>query len=365
MAIKVQAVRFQQKQEEVTLYLSVLPAHVILSHCKVDYFGESNSRGYQRPLAAARLKQVSSYIRSEEGMLPTSILLCLRQPDRADFEVMSPANGSGEWGVLTIHGRVRLWVVDGQHRLFGIRRAYMRDGVTWARNYPLPVTIVDGIDDYREMRYFHVINTRQKGVPTDVVDRHLLYMREGGGLGALSLEGERSYYRARATRIVDILRSSPESPWLDRVHVTGRRLWRAQHLARLHSLVRSLEPALHDPFLERLSDDEVGKLLVNFWAACRARWRRAFDDPQAYFIQRSAGLTSLHLIFPDVVALCREGRDFSAEHMGQFLAELGLSSGFWHREHGHPLTKESSSKYLRMLARYLRDRLPRPVLPRL
>jgi len=36
---------------------------------------------------------------------------------------------------------------------------------------------------YEEMRYFHVINTRHKGVPTDVVDRHLLSMREAEGIG--------------------------------------------------------------------------------------------------------------------------------------------------------------------------------------
>jgi hypothetical protein len=69
-------------------------------------------------------------------------------------------------------------VVDGQHRLSGLERALKKDKAKWVGDYPLPVVIVEGIDQYEEMRYFHVINTRHKGVPTDVVDRHLLSMRE-------------------------------------------------------------------------------------------------------------------------------------------------------------------------------------------
>ena len=79
---------------------------------------------------------------------------------------------------------VRLWVVDGQHRLHGLERALKKDKAKWLADYPLPVVIVEGIDAYEEMRYFHVINTRHKGVPTDVVDRHLLSMREAEGVGA-------------------------------------------------------------------------------------------------------------------------------------------------------------------------------------
>src|SRR3970282_1415468 len=74
-------------------------------------------------------------------------------------------------GVLTSRAGCGLGRVDGQHRLSGLERALTKDKAKWLADYPLPVTIVEGIDAYEEMRYFHVINTRQKGVPTDVVDR--------------------------------------------------------------------------------------------------------------------------------------------------------------------------------------------------
>ncbi len=50
------------------------------------------------------------------------------------------------------------------------------------------------------MRYFHVINTRHKGVPTDVVDRHLLSMREAEGSALIEREGEKQLPARRAPR---------------------------------------------------------------------------------------------------------------------------------------------------------------------
>src|SRR3972149_1129543 len=70
----------------------------------------------------------------------------------------------------------------------------------------------------------HVINPRHKGVPTDVVDRHLLTMRESEGPALIEREGERNYQRARATKLTDLLNSDPESPWRGGVRRPGERL---------------------------------------------------------------------------------------------------------------------------------------------
>lgn len=56
MTISVQAIRFHQKQEDVTLYATVLPAGQILAHCRVDCFREDTPWGYQRPLTRAEMR---------------------------------------------------------------------------------------------------------------------------------------------------------------------------------------------------------------------------------------------------------------------------------------------------------------------
>jgi DGQHR domain-containing protein len=162
-ALRAFALRFHQKRTDVNLYSTVVPLRELLGRCRPDTYRYDNRQGYQRPLTQSRLRQMSLYMREEEGVVPTSLLLCVRQPDRATFEPAGLGNGGGEPGMLTIPPAVTMWVVDGQHRLFGLERALTKDKAQWVADYPLPVTIVEGIDAYEEMRYFHVVNTRQKG----------------------------------------------------------------------------------------------------------------------------------------------------------------------------------------------------------
>jgi hypothetical protein len=214
------------------------------------------------------------------------------------------------------------------------------------------------------MRCFHVINTRHKGVPTDVVDRHLLSMREEEGAELLERQGERDYQRARATMLTDVLNSSPDSPWFNTIRMPGEAL-RAEHLMKQHSMVTSLDPVVNEPLVKRLSDDEAGKLLLNYWNAARERWQSAFEEPREYVIQKTMGAGALHQIFPDVIELCRAADDFSQAKMYDVLSDVGRSAGFWHITRGHYMVRHSGAKYVRALAQYLRERLPRPVLRRL
>jgi DGQHR domain-containing protein len=358
------AVRFRQKRPDVSLYVSAVPLKALLPHTRADTYRTENKGGYQRPVMPSRLRQLSTYMRTEEGMLPTSILLCIRQPQRAQFQSAEIDGTEGELGMLTVDADVPLWVVDGQHRLFGLQRALIKDKVDWLADYLMPVTIVEGIDAYEEMRYFHVINTRQKGVPTDVVDRHLLTMRETEGPALLEREGERNYQRARATKLVDLLNSDAQSPWRGKIRMAGEAL-RPEHLARQHSIVMSLAPVVNDSLFRRLGDEDAGKLVLNYWRAAAQLWQSAFESPEEYVIQKPMGSGALHQIFSDVLELCRSADDFSTDKMRDILSDIGRSAGFWHSGRGHYMVRETGSRAVRTLAQYLRERLPRPVLRRL
>jgi len=365
--LKAFAVRFRQKRPDVNLYVTALPLKDLLGRIHSDTYRSDNRAGYQRPVTRSRVRQLSAYLRSEEGMLPTSVLLCVRQPHKAQFEVAIQAEsgqGGGETGLLTISVDVPLWVVDGQHRLSGLERALVKDKAKWVADYPVPVVVVEGIDQYEEMRYFHVINTRHKGVPTDVVDRHLLSMREAEGPALLEREGERSYLRARATMLTDLLNNDPSSPWKGVIRMPGETL-SPQHTMKQHAMVSSLTPVVNDGFVKQVSDEELGKLLLNYWSAAQRHWQSAFDAPHEYVLQRPLGAGALHLIFPDVLELCRAGDDYSVEKMYDVLSYVGRSAGFWHSVRGHHMVRQSGSRYIKALAEYLRERLPRPALRRL
>ena len=95
-ALRTFALRFRQKRPDVNLYSAVLPLKDLLGRSLPDTYRYDNRQGYQRPLTPSRLRQVSTYLREEEGVLPTSLLLCIRQPDHASFE----AAGARFWRPL-------------------------------------------------------------------------------------------------------------------------------------------------------------------------------------------------------------------------------------------------------------------------
>ena len=333
----------------------------LLGRYTSDIYRSDNPSGYQRQVtrACGRCQRICAP-RKDVAHVHRPLH---PSPHRAQFEPVGTETGGGESGLLTISPDVRLWVVDGQHRLSG-ERALKKDKAKWVSDYPLPVVIVEGIDQYEEMRYFHVINTRHKGVPTDVVDRHLLSMREAEGVGLIEREGEKGYQRARATKLTDVLNNDPASPWRGMIRIPGEPL-RPEHTMRQHSMVSSLDPVVNDGLIRRVTDEEAAKLLLNYWNAAKALWGSAFEEPREYVIQKSLGAGALHQIFSDVIELCRAADDYSTEKMNDSLSYVGRSAGFWHSVRGHHMVRQSGVRYVRALAEYLRERLPRPVLRRL
>lgn len=358
-ALTAPAVRFRQKNKDVNLYVTAIPLKELIGRFDSDTYSSENPSGYQRQVTNARLRKISQYVRDEEGLLPTSVVLCIRQPHNAIFQ-----STAGDAGTITIAPDIPLWIVDGQHRLFGLQRAMVKDKAKWLADYALPVVIVDGIDDYEEMRTFHVINTRHKGVPTDIVDRHLETMRDSEGLALIEREGEKNYLRGRATTLTDVLNNDDSSPWQGMIRMPGDPL-RPEHMLKQHSMVTSLEPVLKDSFMKRVSDEEAAKLLLNYWNAATDIWRTAFDTPKEYVIQKPLGAGALHHIFPDVLEICRSEDDFSQAKMADTLSYVGRSAGFWHIQRGHYMVRTTGSRAVKALAEYLRERLPRPVLRRI
>ncbi len=353
------AVRFRQKRPDVNLYVTAISLRDLLGRFDSDTYSSDNQSGYQRPVTQSRLRKISHYVREEEGTLPTSIVLCVRQPNRARFE-----STDGATGTLTIDAGIPMWVVDGQHRLYGLRRALEKDKAKWLLDYQLPVVIVDGIDAYEEMRTFHVINTRHKGVPTDIVDRHLLIMREAEGPALIEREGEKNYLRGRATLLADRMNDDESSPWRGLIRMPGDPP-KPEYMLKQHSFVTSLEPVLRDGFVKRVSDEEAAQLLLNYWNAARSIWKTAFETPKDYVLQRPLGAGVLHQILPDILDICRASDDFSPKRMADTQSYVGRSVGFWHAVRGHYMVRASGSRAVKTLAEYLRERLPRPVLRRI
>jgi DGQHR domain-containing protein len=370
MQTKVKALRIGQKavqqEKPLSIYLTALPAKMILDNGEVDTWRPDNPEGYQRPLVSTRLRDVAHYVTDEEGVLPTSVLICVRDADSVRFEVEGPINGAGDWGNLIFSEGAKLWVIDGQHRLYGIKQA-LEAGATALEDYPIPVSIFAGIDRFQEMRHFYLVNTRQKGVPTDVVDLHLAQMREQLGLDMRELTGrlatvqDREYRRARAVKVTRLLGEMP-GPWQGAIRLPGEKP-APNYRQRLHAVVASLEPVLREQYTGAIPDDDLAILVSNYWTALSTVWPEAFEGPDEYQVLHTPGLYSLHMVFPDVIARCRDDRDFSKAKMKEIVSATGIATEFWHKERGDRMVIGTGMGSIRKLAEYIRERFPKLALP--
>jgi DGQHR domain-containing protein len=374
--LKLTALRVRQNQEE--FYLTVIPTGQLLSVSEIDRVDPDHPNGYQRPLIESRLKPVVRYLTKEEGVFPTSVLVNVRKEDIGDGNAVTfdpfKLKGDGanpDHGTLTIPDGVKLWIEDGQHRTEGLRYAIDKEGLEHLKDYPIPVTISVGLDVPSEMRRFYVVNTRQRGVPADVAERHLVTMKDTqGAVFLVQIEGEGKLRDAKATKVVDALRVTPNHPWFGGVIFPGEKKTKTKFV-RQHTLVSSLREIFKDKAIDRMPEEKVAALLMTYWNALRRRFPNAFADYEHYSIMKTAGMYSLHMVFPDVVELCREARDFSEDKMyeivGSFEAPpVNMTDEFWNTEpgRGDTLTFGTGMKTLRILGAYLRESLPKPeVLP--
>jgi DGQHR domain-containing protein len=338
-----------------------MKASDILAKADVDRFRETNEQGYQRPLMDSRKSKAAQYLVEEKGTFPQSILVNIRNPVQFSEDRKAP-QGPYTSGTLKVPDEEKLWIVDGQHRMAGVKYAIEDMERTEFNDMPIVVSITQGLDRFQEMRLFYIVNTRQKGVPTDIVERNLVQMKEELGEYKLQeMEGENKMLEARGVEITDELRKNPASPWHGKIQVPGEE-WGPNTLQRQRPIAVSISETLKlDPTLRLYRTEQLAQLLINYWNAIKDVIPEAFAHPDNYKIQETPGIYSMHLIFPQIFELCREKGSFSKETMADIIGGIDdFSASFWSKDPGNPLTIGTNMKAFKLLATYLRGKLPKP-----
>lgn len=357
---------FRIKQRGLVMYLTTMKAGDLLASYTIDRWGTDNPKGYQRALVPIRVRKAMNYLLKEEGVFPTSILVNVR--GKIEFTPMKSVDSFAEFGELSLSpSSLPFSVVDGQHRLEGLKEAIEEDPKF--DDYPLSVTIVNLPDVYSEMRQFYIVNTRQKGVPTDLVQRHLYEMAEKMGKPALLvLEGEKAVLTAEAIPVVDIIRNDPRSPWYNKLQLPGEAK-QPNHIIKQRPFADSITTILKTrPSFRRKNAKELANDLNNYWNALKEIFPEAFEEPNDFTLQKTPGIYSLHMVFSYVYDLCEQQADCSQTKMKQILEKMfqnaaaaipvdQLDSAFWHKKEGHPLAIATSQKMIKALAEYFTQAL--------
>ncbi len=339
------------KQKGHRIFSGVLNAQDLIDVTTVDHYNsrlthDDPSQGYQRPPERSRITKIGTYlikniVRDDDthgdGLFPTAVTLAARQPLEYDEETK----------ILKIRYDQKLQVVDGQHRIEGLRYAIKEKEELYLNDFPVPFVIMETPERIVEMNQFRTINGTAKSVRTDLVNSILTSVAAAQGDRFIN---EKDKWRVIVTRVVDKLDKDEDSPWHNLILMpdeAGSPKGSDGKIVRATSFMTSLKPVYdwldYFNFL-RDADDLAGKadtvydVVEPFWEAVSWVVPEAFENPNDYVIQKTPGLFSLHkLLVADLVPhMFRHRIDWTRSN---FMSLIGDSpeltdADFWHKGSG-------------------------------
>lgn len=259
------------KQGQLTLYSTSLKVSDLLipNFYSVETLDpeNENDKGYQRLLNKARAKRLADYIidgqETKDAFLPTSIFMATHK--NIDF---NPTNNTIE---IDINSIGPFSVVDGQHRVEGLKMAVEKD--TRVLDFEVPVNIAINLPKIAQMCHFLIVNTTQKSVEKGVEQR--IYQRLTQALEIEDIPNLPKWISKAvdkgeddlALKYVDFLNSDPESPWLNKIKMANQES--NDGTVNQQSFVKSIKKYVlvaNNPITIH-SPDKQHKIFLNYWKA--------------------------------------------------------------------------------------------------
>lgn len=142
------------RQGEHTFYSLTIPSEVLASTCFVINREEDPIAGFQRELDQNRAREIALYIDEGLGTIPSSIVLSAQEDALLEYDRRKKS--------ISFNGIPKAFlIIDGQHRVYGFHLA--------RKSLRIPVVIYNGLNKRDETRLFIDINSKQKGVPAELL----------------------------------------------------------------------------------------------------------------------------------------------------------------------------------------------------
>ncbi len=365
---KTPAIRFIQNSR--IFYVAAIPAAKLVELAKVDVWDPAHpDRGYQRAPSRARKRAIGRYVMRPDAIMPIGGLVNARpiNEDQEDaygtvlqFEPQTDL-GNIQVGTLVIPDKAKpLYIVDMQHRLGGFEWALEQEGGERLADFPLVVTIADGLSRLEEVDQFDLINTTQKKVRTDLA-RRLKVVQAKDLDRRLALDEQGKLWEAKGPVIADILNKG-DGVWHHRILPPNKsKRDMPSMIIRETSFVTSLKPVLQTPYFVRQTEEHAAELIGRYWEAIRRVFPEAFQFPEHYVIQKTPGVFSLHELAPEVFELARDRGNVDVDTLYDVLKpleEVDGGSEYWRSDNEDGAAQFGSMKGFRILASQLRQFLP-------
>ncbi len=279
------------------LIVGFMPAGVLVpGGYIIPAYDTRTKQGYQRVPQEARINSLAADLRKGRTDLPTALLLNIRE--------VSPKNAldGNSLRLADPDGRpFRFHVVDGQHRLLALEKLIAEDAERWS-HFLVPFVSFLEADDREEMKQFYVVNSTAKSVKTDLALALLRSLSEGDPDVYAALQERGKQWQVDGQTLVERL-AGESRIWRNRVRLPG--MPKGETTIPSASIVTSLKPLMSSPYFGRLKPDQQMRVLDAYWHGIREVLRPAFDEPEAFTIQKGIGVIVMHAIFPHVMEIVR------------------------------------------------------------
>ncbi|WP_460290115.1 DGQHR domain-containing protein [Bradyrhizobium diazoefficiens] len=278
------------RQGALVLYTTALKVSDLIAkdfYCVDTLDPEDTETGYQRLLNTARAKKLADYIvngqDSKDAFLPTSVFLATDKTIEFNAEDNSITFDVASVGPFS--------VVDGQHRLEGLKLAAQKDGRVL--EFEVPVNIAVNLTKIAQMCHFLIVNTTQKSVDKSVEQRIIARLSD-----ALDVEDLPSLPRwilktvergevEKAIRFVDYLNEADGSPWKSQILMANADADGATINQRsfVKAIVKYVLTA-NNPLASFNDFDKENKIFLNYWKAIAAQ----LDDGNSSILYKYNGV---------------------------------------------------------------------------
>ncbi|MEP0146586.1 MAG: DGQHR domain-containing protein [Roseobacter sp.] len=223
-------------QGEHRFYQLAMPSDVLGECTFVSTRDSDPEAGFQRLINMQRAKEISDYIDSGHGTIPTSIILSAQESCGLEYDSRNKT-------VSFETSPKSFLILDGQHRVYGFKIAETKIRV--------PVIIYDGLNRRDESRLFIDINSKQRGVPSELL---------------LDIKKQADYENTEEQlfrEVFDSLNSDPNSPLFEQLSPSNRKKGKISRVT-FNAALKSIYPAISSR-----GSSEIHDILSEYLASVR------------------------------------------------------------------------------------------------
>jgi DGQHR domain-containing protein len=269
------------------------------------------------------------------------------------------------FGTLVLPENATLWLVDGQHRVAGLKELIDIDDSY--RLFPVPAIVIvpalwsevmtEEAEVYEEAKQFVIINRTQKGVRSDLAERFLARILKSEPDKITELPSRVTYgieWVPRAIEVAEIL-NKESTVWKGGILMPNDSRTRKTVVSQ-RMFTQSLRSILTTSLLKDDTPERIAAFLDRYWEAIKELVPEAFDEPALYVIQKTTGVTVLNDLFTKVLLSVDPSRKLTVQTFKELLSKMqrGMTGEFW-SSNGHAGMIGTSGKAFASLATELKS----------